>query len=165
MHKRLRVVLAMCAIVVAAQTPAQQPAPDKVAATAEEIVANFRRMIVLHEAAGRSRDLTQAGQYLFFRNRQLASQLVADLLAPPDSDKRITALLDLIERQKLLLAAHTLRERMQTANFIRFMKLTFAGLKTKLSFFDLIMVDASWISNSPLGFEKSIVRTRRGSSS
>ncbi len=55
-------------------------------------------MIVLHETAGRSRDFTQAGQYLFFRNRELTSQLVADLLAPPqaDSDKRIVTLLDLI---------------------------------------------------------------------
>jgi peptidoglycan/xylan/chitin deacetylase (PgdA/CDA1 family) len=89
----------MCAFVFAGASPAQQPVTGNVEAKAAEVVADFRRMIVLHEAAGRSRDLTQAGQYLFFRNRELASQLVADLLAPPqaDSDRRIIALLDLID--------------------------------------------------------------------
>jgi peptidoglycan/xylan/chitin deacetylase (PgdA/CDA1 family) len=103
MHKHLRIALAVFVVAAFADaTFAQQPAPAGVEATAIGIVNNFRRMIVLHEAAGRSRDLTQAGQYLFFRNRELTSQLVADLLAPPeaDSDQRIVALLDLIASRK-----------------------------------------------------------------
>ncbi len=86
-------------LVFAAASPAQLPPNDRVAAAADEIVGNFRRMIVLNEAAGRTRDLTQAGQLLFFRNRELTAQLVADILAPPpaDSDRRIVALLELIE--------------------------------------------------------------------
>ncbi|MCX7135182.1 MAG: hypothetical protein NTW47_00595, partial [Proteobacteria bacterium] len=102
MHKHLRVALAGFALVVAGATSAQQPLSAGVEATAAEIVGNFRRMIVLHEAAGRARDLTQAGQYLFFRNRELTAQLVADLLVPPqtDSDQRIDVLLDLIETRK-----------------------------------------------------------------
>ncbi len=99
MHKRYCVALCVCALAFAISSPAQQPAAGRVAAAADEIVGNFRRMIVLHEAAGRSRDLTQAGQFLFFRNRELTSQLVADVLAPPpaDSDQRIVALLELVE--------------------------------------------------------------------
>jgi peptidoglycan/xylan/chitin deacetylase (PgdA/CDA1 family) len=102
MHKQLRVALAGFALVVAGTCCAQQPLSAGVEAKAAEIVGNFRRMIVLHEAAGRARDFTQAGQYLFFRNRELTSQLVADLLVPPqpDSDRRIAALLDLIETRK-----------------------------------------------------------------
>jgi peptidoglycan/xylan/chitin deacetylase (PgdA/CDA1 family) len=59
-------------------------------------------MIVLHEVAGRSREHAQAGQYLFFRNRELASQLVAELLAPPPAagELRINALLARIESGK-----------------------------------------------------------------
>ena len=41
----------------------------------------------------------------------------------------------------------------------------FAGLNAIVSFFELITVGANSISNSPVGLEKSIVRTRNGSSS
>ena len=34
-------------------------------------------------------------------------------------------------------------------------KLTFAGLNTSVSFFELITLGASWISNSPFGLAKS----------
>jgi peptidoglycan/xylan/chitin deacetylase (PgdA/CDA1 family) len=97
MYKRLRSTLTACAMLVAGMTAAQTPAP-----VLDEIVANFRRMIVLHEAAGRSRELTQAGQYLFFRNRELAAQTVAGLLAPPvaASEQRIVALIDFVASRK-----------------------------------------------------------------
>ena len=48
-----------------------------------------------------------------------------------DLGREKSAILDLIERQKLLLAAQTLRERLQASNFVRFMKLTFAGSALK----------------------------------
>ena len=98
MHEFMRATLAACSLAIAAAAWAQPATVGKVEATAEQIVGNFRRIIVLHEAAGRSRSLTQAGQYLFFRNRQLTSQLVADMLTPPEqaSAARITGLLDLL---------------------------------------------------------------------
>jgi hypothetical protein len=62
---------------------AQSTSPVTVASSAEQIVGNFRRVIVLHDVAGRGRSYTQAGQYLFFHNRELTSQLVQSLLAVP----------------------------------------------------------------------------------
>src|SRR4051794_24601401 len=107
MRKLLLVLLMLAPVADAAdvdpsnavRVPIPSLSRDRIAAVADNMVQNFRRMIVLHEAAGRSRDLTQAGQYLFFRNRELAAQFVADLVAPPpaDSDRRIDALLDLLE--------------------------------------------------------------------
>ena len=81
---------------------AESAPSTSVANAAEQIVENFRRMIVIHDVAGRSRNLTQAGQYLFFRNRELASRLVDSLLQAPreESDQRIAALLDLIATRK-----------------------------------------------------------------
>ena len=99
MVKQLRAALVLCVFAVSTGVSlAQQTAPGKAEIAAVEIVNNFRRMIVLHEAAGRSRDLTQAGQHLFFRNRELTAQLVADALAPPgeESAQRIAGLLDFV---------------------------------------------------------------------
>ena len=97
MLKRLRSALAMWAMLTAGLTAAQTPVP-----ALDEIVINFRRLIVLHEAAGRTRELTQAGQYLFFRNRELTSHVVADLVAPPEasSESRIVAMIDLFAARK-----------------------------------------------------------------
>jgi peptidoglycan/xylan/chitin deacetylase (PgdA/CDA1 family) len=102
MHSRVRAALALCALAAAGGSFAQQPPPGQVEANANEIVGNFRRMIVLHEAAGRSREFTQAGQYLFFRNRELTARLIAEVVAPPpaESDQRIIELLDSIGSRK-----------------------------------------------------------------
>ena len=56
----------------------------------------------MHESAERSRALTQAGQYLFFQNRLLVTQLVDSLLQAPreERDQPIVALLDLIDSRK-----------------------------------------------------------------
>lgn len=99
MAKQLHAAFAVCVFaVINGASLAQQTAPGRAEIAAVEIVNNFRRMIVLHEAAGRSRDLTQAGQCLFFRNRELTAQLVVDALAPPgdESAQRIADLLDFI---------------------------------------------------------------------
>lgn len=81
---------------------AQSAPATSVANAAEQIVENFRRTIVLHESAERSRVLTQAGQYLFFHNRLLVAQLVDNLLQAPreERDQQIVALLDLIDSRK-----------------------------------------------------------------
>lgn len=88
-------------LVATAAALAQQAPPANIETAADEIVGNFRRMIVLHESGNRARNVSQAGQYLFFRNRQLAAQLVADLLALPreQSVQRIAAFLALFARR------------------------------------------------------------------
>jgi peptidoglycan/xylan/chitin deacetylase (PgdA/CDA1 family) len=95
----LRVLIAVL-LAFAVVTARAQPAPaEYVAAAANEVITNFRRQIVLHEAATASRALTQAGQYLFFRNRQLITQLVDYLAQPPleQTAPRIAALLELLD--------------------------------------------------------------------
>ena len=60
-----------------------QDAP--IAALADDIVSNFRRNILLHEAHPEklTRAQTAAGQILFFQNRVNASRLVEQLIADP----------------------------------------------------------------------------------
>ena len=91
----------------AGAVPAQTAPPDSsaaIVATAQEIVENFRRIIVLHDLAqpGRPHLFVQAGQYLFWRNRELAAQLV-DTLAPrrdAANEAAITVLLDAFDARK-----------------------------------------------------------------
>jgi hypothetical protein len=81
---------------------AQSASSDTVASAAEQIVGNFQRLIVLHDMAARAPKNTEAGHYLFFRNRELTSQLIDSLLAAPreKSDQRIVALLDLLATRR-----------------------------------------------------------------
>ena len=96
------ILLVLVLTAVAAVARAQSGPSEYVAAAADEVVANFRRQIALHEAGPVSRTLTQAGQYLFFRNRQLIAQLVDYLVQPPpaQSEQRINALLELLDARK-----------------------------------------------------------------
>ena len=84
----------------AADNPAGAPAAS-IEATAERIVENFRRLIVLHEGAGRTHTAAAAlaGRLLFYGNRTLAAQLVDTLsgAAGPERTERIRRLLDLFD--------------------------------------------------------------------
>ena len=110
MFGRYVTLLRFCVIVPAAlwfalgagAALAQVARADPVTSTAEQIVENFRRLIVLHDVAARAHVTTQAGQYLFFRNRELVLQLVESLLQVPreESGQRITVLLDLLATRK-----------------------------------------------------------------
>jgi peptidoglycan/xylan/chitin deacetylase (PgdA/CDA1 family) len=69
-----------------------QSATMSVEQIVDGIVENTRKVILLHEFGGRklSRERTEAGHYLFFQNRVLASQLVERALASdPDCRKLV----------------------------------------------------------------------------
>ncbi len=99
MHSMSRAMLAVMLFCAVTAVRAQPAPADYVATATSEVIANFRRQIALHEAATTSRALTQAGQYLFFRNRQLIAQLVDYLAQPPleQTAPRIVALLELLD--------------------------------------------------------------------
>ena len=87
-----------CACVLAcaasgAPVLAQDDSLARVAAQAERIVENFRRTIVLHEAApaNRRREATVAGQFLFYERRRAAAALVDALLDPGEGEARVAA--------------------------------------------------------------------------
>ena len=99
---RSRQVLAVVALVLSAGAVRAQAVPLEssvaIVAAAQEVVENFRRTLVLHDLAkpGRPRFFTQAGQYLFWRNRELAAQMV-DTLAPRREAANGTALAALLD--------------------------------------------------------------------
>ena len=61
------------------------PSTAGIEASAERIVENFRKLIVLHDGSVRSRTpaASLAGRMLFFRNRELTAQLVEMLTRAP----------------------------------------------------------------------------------
>ncbi len=68
----------------AAEPVVTSPAAE-IEASAERIVENFRKLIVLHDGSVRSRTpaASLAGRMLFFRNRELTAQLVEKLTRAP----------------------------------------------------------------------------------
>lgn len=94
-----RAFLALLGLCFTATSPAQTDAVAPVATMAERIVENFRRTIVLHESTAivERRRHVRAGQYIFFRTRELAGQLVDSLAAPGAArTANIDAFLDLL---------------------------------------------------------------------
>ena len=78
---RIFLLLVFVALPVCAVEVVTAPPVAGIEAAAERIVENFRKLIVLHDGSARSRTpaATLAGHMLFYRNRELAAQLVDTL--------------------------------------------------------------------------------------
>jgi peptidoglycan/xylan/chitin deacetylase (PgdA/CDA1 family) len=89
----IRRAVAVAGLLAAATAAHAEPAAE-VAAQAERIVENYRRAIVLHEAppAGRQREATVAGLYLYYENRRAVASLVQRLVDPQHGDEYAEAL-------------------------------------------------------------------------